>query len=128
MAGGQVLRAETASCIGIRRESLLIDLVHLSKYTLGERSLECELLGLFKSQTAVYLDRMRQADCAKTWKDAAHTLKGSARGVGAWAVADQAEMAEALADPQGAAREDALRVLEAAVDETVSHISMLMEE
>lgn len=138
MAGGQVLRAEVSPSngvgigigagIGVRRESLLIDLVHLSKYTLGERSLECELLGLFRAQAGVYLDRMRSADCAKTWTDAAHTLKGSARGVGAWTVADQAESAEALSFPEGAARDDALRVLEAAIDETVAHIRMLMEE
>ncbi|MBG51365.1 MAG: Hpt domain-containing protein [Rhodobiaceae bacterium] len=128
MAGGQVLRAEMPPSIGVRRESLLIDLVHLSKYTLGERALECELLGLFKAQAGVYLARMQAADCVKTWTDAAHTLKGSARGVGAWAVADQAELAEALRNPEGAARDDALMMLEAAIDETVAHIRLLMDE
>lgn len=74
-----------------------IDLVHLSKYTLGNRSLESELLGLFRSQTDVYLARLDAADDEKEWQNAAHSLKGSARGLGAWALASLAEEAEVTA-------------------------------
>ena len=70
-----------------------IDLVHLSKYTLGNRSLENELLGLFRNQADVYLARLEAGD-DKEWRDAAHSLKGSARGLGAWALGDLAEEAE----------------------------------
>jgi HPt (histidine-containing phosphotransfer) domain-containing protein len=73
-----------------------IDLVHLSRYTLGNRSLENELLGLFRSQADVYLARLDEAADDKEWKNAAHSLKGSARGLGAWALADLAEEAEHL--------------------------------
>ncbi|MAM94132.1 Hpt domain-containing protein [Parvibaculum sp.] len=74
-----------------------IDLVHLSKYTLGNRSLENELLGLFRTQADLYLARLDSAADETEWKNAAHSLKGSARGLGAWALAELAEEAEATA-------------------------------
>lgn len=57
-----------------------LDLVHLAKYTFGDRGLECELLGLFRSQAGIYVSRLETAANAKEWRDAAHSLKGSARG------------------------------------------------
>ncbi len=128
MSGGMALRAEVPACVGSRRESALIDLVHLSKYTLGDRSLECELLGLFRCQAGVYVERLEACSSPKDWKDAAHSLKGSARGVGAWAVADHAEAAEQLADPSGEGRDDALMMLRNTVDETVAHIAVLLAD
>lgn len=73
-----------------------IDLVHLSKYTLGNRSLETELLGLFRAQADIYLARLADAVGDTEWKNAAHSLKGSACGLGAWALAEVAGEAEAL--------------------------------
>jgi len=79
-----------------------IDLVHLSKFTMGQRDVEAEILGLFRQQLAASLDRLADAaDLAgddAAWREAAHTLKGSARGVGAWALADRCQGAEKLAD------------------------------
>jgi len=71
-----------------------VDLVHLSKYTLGNRSLENELLGLFRNQADIYLARLDGAGDDKEWRDAAHSLKGSARGLGAWTLGELAEEAE----------------------------------
>lgn len=71
-----------------------LDLVHLSKYTFGDRSLEGELLGLFRTQADIYVSRLETAGTAKDWCDAAHSLKGSARGLGAWSLADLAEEIE----------------------------------
>lgn len=65
-----------------------VDLVHLAKYTMGNRELEHEVLTLFSKQSLIYLERLRNAADQQTWKEAAHTLKGSARGIGAWQVAD----------------------------------------
>ncbi len=67
-----------------------VDLVHLSRYTLGERALEREVLELFCTQSVVYLERLRQAQSDQDWKDAAHSLKGSATAIGAWRAADAA--------------------------------------
>lgn len=75
-----------------------LDLVHLSKYTLGDRGLEAELLGLFRAQAGIYVMRLETAATDKEWRDAAHSLKGSARGLGAWMLGDVAEEAEQLDD------------------------------
>ena len=74
-----------------------IDLVHLARQTLGDVELEREVLSLFVVQSQVYLLRLQAAENAADWKRAAHTLKGSARGIGAWQLAEAAEAAEALA-------------------------------
>ena len=61
--------------------------------TLGERSLEREVLALFDRQTELLLPRIRGAGrpAAATL---AHTMKGSALGIGAWRVARAAEAVE----------------------------------
>src|ERR1700676_4404900 len=82
-----------------------IDLVHLARMTLGDRSLEREVLQLFDRQASLLVARMRQI--SRTGISAvAHTLKGSARGIGAWRVARAAEAVEAAA---GASGENELR-------------------
>jgi HPt (histidine-containing phosphotransfer) domain-containing protein len=89
-----------------------VDLVHLARQTMGDRSLEREVLQLFLRQSEIYLARLQDAADAASRTAAAHTLKGSARGIGAWRVAQAAEQAEALAgassDPAGAAALQAL--------------------
>lgn len=71
-----------------------VDLVHLSRQTLGDRSLEDEVLRLFKSQSVLFLDRLEKATTADERKLAAHTVVGSARGLGAWRVAEEAKQVE----------------------------------
>lgn len=73
-----------------------VDLVHLSRFTMGNRDLEREVLSLFCKQSVLFIDRMRQAGDDQAWREATHTMKGSARGIGAWAVGDAAEAAEQL--------------------------------
>jgi HPt (histidine-containing phosphotransfer) domain-containing protein len=77
-----------------------IDLEHLARMTLGERGLEAEVLTLFERQAAVLIAHMREAT-PQAVAAFAHTLKGSARGIGAWRVAgaaDAVELAAARAD------------------------------
>jgi len=93
-----------------------IDLVHLSKYTLGNRALEIELLGIFRAQAQVYLKRLVEAPTNKEWRDAAHSLKGSARSLGAWTLGQQAEDAELLAGPDAPECEAALTRIRDAID------------
>lgn len=106
-----------------------VDLVHLSRYTLGNRSLEREVLSLFLTQSAIYLKRLKEAGADKEWVDAAHTIKGSAKSIGAWQLARSAETAEAL---NGAARKSGslqlLAELERLVGETNSYIESLLAE
>jgi HPt (histidine-containing phosphotransfer) domain-containing protein len=73
-----------------------IDWAHLSRFTLNDTALEREVLGLFAMDAPRYLAKMVTARGRKDWIEAAHTLKGSARAVGAWSVAESAEVAESL--------------------------------
>jgi HPt (histidine-containing phosphotransfer) domain-containing protein len=98
-----------------------VDLVHLRRFTLGNQALEREVLQLFADQAPVILRRMELARTDKAWRDAAHTLKGSAGAVGAHAVARAAAEAELLrgdetAWPAGIAR------VRLALDEACSFI------
>lgn len=71
-----------------------IDHAHLARYTMGNRALELEVLDLFAGQAPETLAELSSAQTAKAWYVAAHTLKGSARAVGAFALAAAAETAE----------------------------------
>jgi len=79
-----------------RRRDMPIDWAHLSRFTLNDRALEREVLGLFANEAPRYLSRLKAAADRKEWMEAAHTLKGSARAVGAWAIAECAQAAETL--------------------------------
>ena len=74
----------------------VIDFAHLARMTLGEKNLEAEVLCLFDRQAGVLLARMRAAPPAAV-AAFAHTIKGSARGIGAWQVAEAAEAIERAA-------------------------------
>lgn len=104
-----------------------IDHAHLARYTFGNRELEVEVLGLFAAQAPQTLDWLRTAANPKGWRDAAHTLKGSARAVGAWQVATAAEEAEALGFSELEARREATAVLAAALDVVAAYIATLGE-
>lgn len=75
----------------------VLDLVHLSRQTFGDHALETELLSLFDRQAAQFSARLSESDARAggSRADLAHTLKGSARAVGAFALGDAAEAYEA---------------------------------
>ncbi|MCB1472959.1 MAG: Hpt domain-containing protein [Rhodobiaceae bacterium] len=73
-----------------------VDLAHLARQTLGDVGLEREILSLFVVQSQVYLLRLQAAETVEEWRRAAHTIKGSARGIGAWSLAEVAEAAEGM--------------------------------
>lgn len=101
-----------------------IDLVHLARTTLGDRALEREVLQLFDRQSTLLIARMQSAAPAGI-ATLAHTLKGSARGIGAWRVARAAEALE-LAGASGAGVAQALYHLAAATDEARAVIAELL--
>lgn len=69
-------------------EGPAIDLEHLQRMTLGERELEREVLTLFAQQATDLLARLEKLP--REGASLAHTLKGSALGIGAFAVAEAA--------------------------------------
>jgi len=64
-----------------------IDMAHLSRQTMGDRALEQEVLTLFLQQAISVSRKMADAGVRDRLL-MAHGLKGSARGVGAFAIAD----------------------------------------
>jgi HPt (histidine-containing phosphotransfer) domain-containing protein len=79
-----------------------IDLEHLSRMTLGERDLERDVLRLFDRQAEMLLVKMQDAGPSAV-AAYAHTLNGSARGIGAWAVARASHDVETAAQSGDAA-------------------------
>jgi HPt (histidine-containing phosphotransfer) domain-containing protein len=94
------------------RKPTVIDETHLQRMTLGDRRLEREVLELFVRQTTIMLGRIVGAEPAMA-AASAHTLKGSARGIGAWRVARAAELVENAARGEGA-MDDAVAELKSA--------------
>ena len=92
---------------------------------LGESALERDVLSLFAQQSRDLLERLvaMPADAAVL----VHTLKGSARAIGAFAVADAAQALEtAMRAKSGIA--EALRELAAAADDAQAAIDTLLNK
>ena len=97
-----------------------IDLGHLKRMTLGDESLEREVLAMFSAQSARLIGTLGALPAEAG--ELAHTLKGSARAIGAFAVADAADALESVLangeDPREALAEltDAVTQARAAID------------
>ena len=104
-----------------------VDHAHLRRYTMGDRQLEREILGLFAGDLPKSLMALRAAGSEQDWKMASHTLKGSARAVGAWRVARAVAAAEqqpaAITDP--GLKDQMLRAIDEAVIEVAGYILSL---
>jgi HPt (histidine-containing phosphotransfer) domain-containing protein len=105
--------------------NVAIDMEHLSHMTLGERGLEIEVLRLFERQAELLLARMREVG-PEGVATLAHTLSGSAKGIGAWRVAAAAEATE-CAVKQSAPLDPAMAGLAASVDEARRAIAGLLD-
>lgn len=75
-------------------DPVVLDLKHLEQYTSNDKALEQELLGLFKDQAVLQFENIETAIDESDWVMAAHTLKGSARGIGASRVAELSAVLE----------------------------------
>jgi HPt (histidine-containing phosphotransfer) domain-containing protein len=74
-----------------------VDLSHLARYTGGERGLNAEILKLFDGQVTEMVGQLRAvlaARDAKRWREITHTIKGAARGIGAFGMGEAAAAAE----------------------------------
>lgn len=116
-----------------RQTTAAIDRAHLARYTLGDRALEGEILGLFIAEAPRTMARLRaaaegEAVHPKDWQLASHTLKGSARAVGAWRVAAAAEGAEHVTPDDREARGALVEELATALAEVADYIARMRDE
>ncbi len=129
MQPGAAKPSDRADLSTVRPACHPIDLVHLSRFTLGDRALEREALELFASQAGIYLERLRSAATDREWRDAAHSLKGSARAIGAFRVGAAAELAEALqGDALRRERAHWLASLDGFIAEARSYVESLLQD
>jgi HPt (histidine-containing phosphotransfer) domain-containing protein len=115
-----------SACSGEASTPSILDIAHLARMTFGDMGLQREVLGLFDRQVAMLLARMHGAPPTVT-AALAHSIGGSARGVGAWEVAAAAEEFERAARQAGAHTvADALCALEGAIGAARSAIGELL--
>jgi len=94
---------------------LAIDLDHLARYTGGEKGLNGEILRLFDSQITgmvAELNALLESRDGKRWREIAHTIKGAARGVGAFEMGEAAAKAEPVDPANGPEAKAAIQKLE----------------
>jgi HPt (histidine-containing phosphotransfer) domain-containing protein len=69
-----------------------VDFAYLETFAAGDEEVIDEVLALFREQAAVWTNLLDPA--SDGWRDAVHTIKGAARGVGEFALGDACEHAE----------------------------------
>ena len=70
-----------------------VDFAYLERFALNDRPVIEEVLSLFREQAQMSSPMLQRDNDG--WRDAVHTIKGAARGVGAFALGDACERAEA---------------------------------
>jgi HPt (histidine-containing phosphotransfer) domain-containing protein len=107
-----------------------IDLAHLNAMTMSDRAIEREVLGLFDTQSGNIMAALTSLpqDAAAL----AHTLKGSARAIGAFGVANAAARVEDIvrsgSDIRTPAAKDAIVELSREIDLARTAIAKLLRE
>ncbi|MCC0029468.1 MAG: Hpt domain-containing protein [Brucellaceae bacterium] len=89
-----------------------VDLAHLGAQTMDDRDLQSEVLKLFIHSAEMFVVQLDSAD-GKRLRSLAHKLKGSARAIGAFALADKAAELEERSDDAAvlkAVRDEIVRV------------------
>lgn len=106
-------------------DSLEIDFDHLNRYVGGDPDLTREVFGLFRNQVEMWGKGLKADADDEVWESVTHTLKGSARAVGAMALSEACENAESITgdDRRPGAREVAVELIEQKIDRVLSEIS-----
>jgi HPt (histidine-containing phosphotransfer) domain-containing protein len=101
-----------------------IDIDHLRRMTLGDAGLEHEVLAMFSAQAISLTGTL--ATLPSDAGALAHTLKGSARAIGAFAVAEAAGHLEAVLQ-KGSDPGKALAALDEAVVQACAAIELILQ-
>jgi HPt (histidine-containing phosphotransfer) domain-containing protein len=91
-----------------------VDFAYLEGFMAGDESIVNEVLDLFRQQAEAWPVKLDPGDPG--WRDVVHTIKGSARGIGANALGDLCAAAEAQG-PSG------LPALKAGLDAALTDIA-----
>ena len=113
------------SSIPLMTDSPEIDFDHLNLYVGGDADLTREVFGLFRNQVEMWGKGLTADADDEIWASVTHSLKGSARAVGAMNLAEACEKAETLTgdDRRPGAREVTVELLEQRIDRVLDEIS-----
>ena len=81
----------------IHEQGPIVDQAHLDRMTGGYAAMAAEVLGLFREQCDLWMRLLEPTTETLDWGNAAHTIKGSARGIGAWMLGEICGEAEEAA-------------------------------
>ena len=81
----------------LHEQGPIVDQAHLNRMTGGDSALATEVLGLFREQCDLWMRLLEPTTDTLDWGNAAHTIKGSARGIGAWQLGEVCGQAEEAA-------------------------------
>ena len=105
-----------------------VDFAHLERYAGGDEALVDEVLGIFREQAELWIQMLEPQAPAGAWKDAAHSLKGSSLGVGAFALAAACEAAERGSEGDPAAKGRLLDAIKDAMDAALADVAAYRHE
>ncbi|MBN8608231.1 MAG: Hpt domain-containing protein [Caulobacterales bacterium] len=101
---------------------LVLDRAHFDHMTGADRALQREVLGLFRLQVEGWIGAFTSGE---GWREAVHTMKGSARGIGFAALAAACEAAERVNEAE---REAALARVGQALTAALSELEQFAAE
>ena len=101
-----------------------IDFDHLNQYVGGDVSLTAEVFSLFQHQVEMWGRALITETDDDTWMSVTHSLKGTARAVGAVQLAELCEKAESYVGEGNRAglREKAVQDIEFRISRTIAEI------
>jgi HPt (histidine-containing phosphotransfer) domain-containing protein len=105
-----------------------VDFAYLERYLAGDAGLVEEVLGLFDHQAELWIRLLDPEGDPGAWRDGAHTLKGSAAGIGANALAEVCGEAEQAASESAAMKGAVLGRLISALDAARADIAAYRHE
>jgi HPt (histidine-containing phosphotransfer) domain-containing protein len=105
-----------------------IDLEFLGRQTLGDHGLEEEVLRLFDEMSHAYFERLETSTNVSDLMRNLHTLRGAAAGVGAFALAELARVAETELREGGPVNPERIDDLDIAVQEVSAFIGTRIKD
>jgi hypothetical protein len=84
----------------------VVDFAYLEDFAAGDEDVVDEVLALFREQSSIWGAMLNPS--SEGWRDGVHTLKGAARGVGAFQLGDACQACEAAGPEALDAVRDAL--------------------
>jgi len=104
-----------------------LDLNHLARQTLGDAGLQEEVLRLFDQLQHAYFGRLEASTTRNELMVHLHALKGAAVGVGAFALAELARVAEDELRAGAPVNPERVDDIGMAVEETSAYIAALVD-